>query len=466
MTTTLKLLLVLGVGLVIGVIIDRAFGARATRPVPTTNTAATPSAAPTRKLLYYRHPMGLGDNSPVPKKDEMGMDYVAVYEDGAPKTTVPTPGLVSISPEKIQTLGVTTTEVVLRSVTRSVRSNGVLRVDETGMRVVAPRFEGWIERLVANQTGQVVRRGDPLMYVYSPELVSAQREYLIASSGTHALAEGEPAAQRGLTALRAGALDRLRNWGVAEGDVRAITSRVEALHTLPVRSPVDGIVLEKMAVEGMRFMPGETLFRIGDLSRIWVIAEVFEQDLGAVRLEQDATIFLDAFPTERFSGRVTFIAPQINAETRTARVRLELANPGLRLKPDMYARVEFVADKSPPMAAVPNSAILDSGKHRVVLVDQGQGRFEPREVQTGVQADGFTAIESGVASGERVVTSANFLIDAESNLNAALGSLGGHAAHGGQAPAKADQAPKPDAVPQNSPGTSTDTKPHTEHGGH
>ncbi len=369
---------------------------------PAPAAPAPTDAAGGRRILYYRNPMGLPDTSPVPKTDAMGMTYVPVYADED------TSGTVSISADKVQTLGVRTEAAALRAMTRSVRAVGAVAVDERLEYQVAPRFEAWIETLNADATGAVVRRGDGLMQVYSPELVLAQEEYLSA---------------RGSADLAAASLSRLRNLGIADEEIDRLKSTGKALRTLPYRAEADGVVLEKNAVRGMRFMPGETLYRIADLSKVWVLAEVFEQDLAAIRLGEAAEIAINSLPDRRFTGQVDFIYPTLSAESRTAKLRIELDNPDGLLKPNLYGTVRLAGAGSLPVLAVPDSALLDSGNRQVVLVESGEGRFAPRVVKAGPRADGYVRIDDGLDEGERVVTRANFLIDSESNLRAALGAF-------------------------------------------
>nr|WP_238940191.1 efflux RND transporter periplasmic adaptor subunit [Pseudoroseomonas ludipueritiae] len=366
--------------------------------------APAPSSAGGRgRILYYRNPMGLPDTSPVPKKDSMGMDYIPVYEDEANQPA----GTVTVSPERVQMLGVRTALATERTMTRSIRAVGTIAVDERRLVVVSPRFEGWIQRLLVNETGQPVRRGQPLFEVYSPDLALAEQEYVVA--------------RRLDAGVAAAALARLRNFDLPEEEVARLRRTGTVARTLTLTSPMDGVVLEKAALQGMRFAPGETLFRIGDLSTVWLLADVFEQDLGLVGPGQEASIGLTAYPDRRFTGKVTFVYPTLNAATRTARVRIEILNPEQLLKPDMYATVEIAAPLgSTPMVAVPDSAVLDSGTRQAVLVERAPGRYEPRSVQTGRRADGLVEIRQGIKAGERVVVGANFLIDAESNLRAAL----------------------------------------------
>ncbi|MCO6416157.1 efflux RND transporter periplasmic adaptor subunit [Siccirubricoccus sp. KC 17139] len=382
------------------------------------------AAAPARassgghgRILYYRNPMGLPDTSPVPKKDSMGMDYIPVYEDEANQPT----GTVTVSPERVQMLGVRTEAAAERTMTRSIRAVGTIAVDERRLAVVAPRFEGWIQRLLVNETGQPVRRGQPLFEVYSPELAAAEQEYVIARQAEGAMAHADPAMRSGTAGIAAAALARLRNFDLPAEEVVRLRRTGRVSRTLTLTAPMDGVVLEKVAIQGMRFAPGDTLYRIADLSTVWLLADVFEQDLGLVGPGQEASIAITAYPDRRFTGKVTFVYPTLNAATRTAKVRIEIPNPEQLLKPDMYATVEVAAPLgSTPVVAVPDSAVLDSGTRQVVLVERAPGRYEPRPVATGRRADGQVEIRQGIRAGERVVVGANFLIDAESNLRAAL----------------------------------------------
>lgn len=381
----------------------------------------TAQAKQERRILYYRNPMGLPDTSPVPKKDPMGMDYIPVYE-GEAEAAPAAAGQVVISTEKVQKLGVRTEAATTRELGRVVRAAGRIEIDERRVHAVSPKFEGWVERLHVNATGQPVAKGQPLFDVYSPELVSAQREYAIAAQGVASLRDASPEAQAGMRQLVESSLMRLRNWDIPEAQIQALAKSGEARRTLTLRAPVSGIVLEKKALAGIRFMPGEPLYQIADLSSVWVVADVFEQDIAQVASGAPATITLSAFPGEKFIGRVGYVYPTLNEQTRTIPVRVELPNPGLKLKPAMYAQMEL-AVKGGSALTVPVSAVIDSGTRRIVLVQVGEGRFEPREVVLGARSDNYVAVLEGVTEGEPVVVAANFLIDAESNLKAALGSL-------------------------------------------
>jgi Cu(I)/Ag(I) efflux system membrane fusion protein len=376
------------------------------------------------KILYYRNPMGHPDTSPVPKKDSMGMDYIPVHEgEESPSGS----SIVKISNEKIQKLGVKTEMAAPRELARTVRAMATVQPDERRLHAVAPKFEGWIHKLYVNATGQPVRKGDALLEVYSPELITAQHEYLIGRKGMqHAAAEGSPEGGEAMQRLAESTLHRLRNWDISEADLRALQQEGEVKHYVTLRSRASGVVLEKPAIEGNRFMPGEMLYRIADLSRVWMLADVFEQDLGLVDRGQSATIRMVAYPDKVFSGEVTFIYPTVAPETRTAKVRIELPNKEGLLKPDMYGRVELVSlQGKKKVLAVPDSAVLDTGTRRLVLVALGEGRYEPREVRLGMRGDGYVEVLDGLTAGEAVVVSANFLIDAESNLKAALDGFNG-----------------------------------------
>jgi Cu(I)/Ag(I) efflux system membrane fusion protein len=386
------------------------------------DTAAGVAAAPEkggRKILYYRNPMGLPDTSPTPKKDSMGMDYIPVYE-GEDQAS----GGVKISEAKVQKLGVRSVPVERRSLDAVVRAAGRVEVDERRLATVTSKFEGYVERLFVNATGQHVARGAPLFEAYSPELLATQREYAIAAQGLAQVRGADETTVAGMKRLADSALERLRNWDVTDEQIAQLAAGGQPQRALTFRAPASGYVIERKATQGMRFMPGEVLYQLADLSTVWVIAEVAEQDIGRVRTGLAARARLDAYPGQDFAGRITYIYPLLSADTRTAQVRVELPNPQGRLKPAMYAQVEIAVAGSPQLV-VPTSAVIDNGTRRVVLVDQGEGRFEPRDVKLGARGDEYTAVIEGVREGERVVTSATFLLDSEANLKASLGALTG-----------------------------------------
>jgi membrane fusion protein, copper/silver efflux system len=382
---------------------------------PATNTAASP-AKMERNLLYYRNPMGLPDTSPVPKKDAMGMDYVPVYEGEAE-----TGGnaAINLSNDKVQKLGVKSEAAAMRELDRTLRVTGRIEVNERRTYAISPKFEGWVEHLYVNTTGQTVAKGQPLFEVYSPELVSAWGEYDLALKGLASLKDADAEAKAGMQQLADASHARLKNWNITDSPNTLSADKLR----VTFRSPVTGIVLEKKAVQGMRFMPGETLYQIADLSTLWVIAEVNEQDIGQVRIGNSAQITVDAWPDRKFDGKVDFIYPTLSSTTRTVQVRIELNNPKGVLKPAMFANAQIDVGKRGKVLTVPTSAVIDSGTRQVVLVRLAEGRFEPRPVTLGKRSDSVVEVLDGVKEGEQVVTSANFLLDSESNLKAALSGM-------------------------------------------
>lgn len=417
----------------------RKGGEHGVSATPVQSAAAPAAESKPRKLLFYRNPMGLPDTSPTPKKDPMGMDYIAVYE-GEQDDEPAAANQIRISTDKVQKLGVRTETAKLRSLDRVVRAAGRIAPDERRIYAITPKFEGYVERLHVNVTGQPVGKGQPLFEVYSPELVSAQREYAIAAQGVDSLKDAGGEAQRGMRQLADSSLMRLKNWDISEEQLKALAKSGETKRTLTFRSPVAGIVTEKKALQGMRFMPGEALYQVADLSAVWVVADVFEQDIGLIKSGAKATVRINAYPDKAFAGAITYVYPTLNAETRTVPVRVEVANASQLLKPGMFAQVELPVAGKGAVVTIPTSAVIDSGTRRIVLIQAGEGRFEPREVKLGARSDTYVEVIDGVKDGEPVVVAANFLIDAESNLKAAVGGFG-HASHGGGATAPAQAAP-------------------------
>jgi Cu(I)/Ag(I) efflux system membrane fusion protein len=359
-----------------------------------------------RKILYYRNPMGLPDTSPTPKKDSMGMAYIPVYEgedadDGSS---------FKVSLDRVQRAGVRTEAAEMRHIVRPVRAPGVARLDERSLRIVSLRSDGFVEKLFVSETGRQVRAGEPLFRVYSAQIVSAEVDYRTATTYGNRGPRDEQAA-----------VQRLKNLDVPDAVIQSLRQGASPLMSIDWPSPATGVVLEKKVIEGQMAKAGEELFRIADLSRLWVIADVPEQDLGGIDIGASATVTFRTYPTEPRTGRVTFILHEIDARTRTGKVRIELENADLRLKHEMYADVA-IGSGADHLArlAVPASAVIDSGTRQVVLIERGEGRFEPRAVKLGVKGEDFVEVREGVRAGEKVVVSANFLLDAESNLKAAL----------------------------------------------
>jgi Cu(I)/Ag(I) efflux system membrane fusion protein len=357
-----------------------------------------------RKIIGYRNPMGLPDVSPVPKKDSMGMDYLPIYEGEEEGSSV------KVSLDRIQRSGVRSEAVEMRTIAQPVRAPGVAKPDERTLRTVTLRADGFIEALYANETGKHVRAGEPLFRVYSPQIVSAEIDYRTAISAPGRGPRDE-----------AGAIQKLKNLDVPEPVIAQLRANPNPSLSIDWPSPVSGIVMEKKVVEGQMVRAGEEMLRLADLSKIWVIASVAEQDMGMIKVGASAKISFRAFPDEPFEGHVTFVLHELDMASRTGKVRIEVDNPEHRIKHEMYADVEISGGSGDsPRLAVPTSAVIDSGSRQVVIVDRGEGRFEPRAVKLGIQGDGFVEIRDGLKVGEKVLVAANFLIDAESNLKAAL----------------------------------------------
>jgi membrane fusion protein, copper/silver efflux system len=383
-----------------------------------TETVTTPASAEQsgpasskRKILYYRNPMGHPDTSPVPKKDPMGMDYIAVYADDEDD-----PNTVKVSLDKIQRSGVRTEKVATRPLTRTVRGIGTVEHDESLLWIVTVRSDGYVEDLFVNKTGQHVREGEPLFRFYSPQIQLAQADLVVAMRAEGASAKSDTSRNV------AGAIQRLRNLGVPDSRIDEVRNSLTNPRTIDWASPATGDVIEKKVIEGQRVAAGDELFRIADHANVWVVAEVAEADIAAIKVGSPATVTLRASAGEPHEGVVSFIYPEMmKPETRTISVRIELPNPDGNIKTGMYADVLFRAGEGDaPATAIPDSAIIDSGTRQIVLVAKGEGRFEPREVKLGRRGEGYTEVTSGLELGEEVVTSATFLIDAESNLKAAL----------------------------------------------
>ena len=366
--------------------------------------ASAPEAAPAdRKIKYYRNPMGLPDVSPTPTKDSMGMDYLPVYEGDESDD-----GSIKLSAGKIQRTGVKSEPAAPRVIRTIIRAPGTIQLDERRASIVSLRFEGFVDSVENVTTGDHVHKGQALMRVYGPSLSAAAAEYLSVLNGS-----------LGSQALK-GARRRLENLSVPEKVIVEIERTRELPPSVPWLAPQDGEIIERAAVNGMRAGPGDVLFRIVDHQVVWVLVDVAERELDRIAIGQTVDVHPRAFAHRTFSGKVTLIYPHLNAQTRTARVRIELPNPDELLRPEMYVDAEINTGSSEPVLAVPDSAVLDTGSRQAVFVDKGDGRLEPRDVKLGQRGNGYVEIREGVAEGEPVVVSANFLIDAESNLKAAL----------------------------------------------
>jgi RND family efflux transporter MFP subunit len=379
-------------------------------------------AAAGRKVAYYRNPMDPSIHSATPAKDSMGMDYVPVYEDELRGTAAAVQGraTVTLTPQRRQMLGLRSEEVKRARLSRSIRTVGRMTPDERRLHHVHTKFEAYVEHLYVDFTGKLVRKGEPLLSLYSPELVATQQEYLLAYRAQKRLREsGIAAVAKGGVDLLEAARQRLLLWDIRPADIESLEKTGEAKRTLDLYSDIDGYVVAKMALHGMRVTPADTLFDIADLSRLWVLADVYESDLSSVRLGMQADVVVPYLPGRRWSGAVTYVNPTVEEKTRTVKVRIEVENRGMELKPEMFADVFLQSDLGAGLV-VPESAVIDAGDRRLVFLDRQDAGLEPREVQLGVKlGDGYQVL-SGLANGDRVVTSANFLLDSESSLKAAL----------------------------------------------
>jgi RND family efflux transporter MFP subunit len=363
-----------------------------------------------RKLKYYKSTMNPGEISPSPRKDSMGMDMVPVYED---ESTAAESQTIAVDPVTTQNMGIRTGVVRRGPLRRTIRTVGVIDYDETGLTDVTTKFKGWVEKLFVDATGQQVHRGEPLFEIYSPELYSAQREYLLAATGRTNAPAGN--------SLRNSALTKLRFFDISDAQIAELERSQEPRKTLQIVAPQDGFVVEKAVVEGQMVDAGMKLYRLANLGLVWVQAQIYEQDLAFIHLGQEASVTLSYLPGREFRGRVTYIYPNVDEKTRTGRVRMEFHNPGYFLKPGMFAAVEVASELDPSALLVPDMAILRSGEKNTVFVELGTGKFEPRNVTLGPQAENDNyQVLSGLSEGEHIVTSGQFMLDSESQLREAI----------------------------------------------
>jgi len=376
---------------------------------------AAASASGERKIKYYKSTMNPGETKPVPGKDSMGMDMVPVYEDEAGAAGG---SIIQVDPVTTQNMGIRTATVMRGPLRRAIRTVGVIDYNETALADVNTKFKGWIEKLHANATGQLVMRGDPLFEVYSPDLYSAQREYLLAlEQGTNT---------PGAATLKTSALTKLKYYDISDEQIAELDRTHEPRKALRIAAPQDGFVVEKMVVEGQMVEPGMKMYRLADLGLVWVQAQIYEQDLPFIKLGQEATVTLSYLPDREFRGRVTYIYPNVDEKTRTVRVRMEFHNPGYFLKPGMFATVEVISELEPSALLIPDSAILRSGEKTTVFAALDGGRFEPRTVTLGPQAENDQyEVLAGLKEGERIVTSGQFMLDSESQLREAIQKMAG-----------------------------------------
>jgi Cu(I)/Ag(I) efflux system membrane fusion protein len=379
---------------------------------PASATAASTAAPGERRVLYWYDPMVPGSKFDKPGKSPfMDMQLVPKYADATASAAA-----ITLSPEAVRAAGVAVVPVSRRPLARTVRAVGTLEADETGLARVSARVGGRIEKLYADFTGQTVLAGAPLYSLYSPDLVATQHEYLLALENRRKLSGATPEAVRAADDLVSASRDRLRLWGIAPAQIAALEASGKPELSLVFSSPITGTVLQKMVVEGQYVTEGGELYALADLSRVWLEVRVYEYELGALRVGQPAKATFSALPGRTFPGRIAFIDPVVDRDTRSARVRIDLANPRGDLKPGMFgdARLEIPEAAS---LVIPRSALIDTGQRRIVYVETAPNTFSPRPVETGAWSGDLVAVLEGLHEGERVVAAANFFIDSQSQLS-------------------------------------------------
>ncbi len=361
--------------------------------------------------------MGVGSVTPANAQHEGQSAPATAQKQAAPPAEAPT---VEIPLDKQKMMGVKTVTVALRRIGKTIRTVGRVEYDERKLATVNIKYEAWIEKLHADYTGMHVKKGEPLAEVYSPELLATQQEFLNTLRWAKSSGEAKEGAVSGMLTRDAGAIiaaarQRLRLWDITDEQVKLIEETGATVRTVTLVSPLDGTVVQKNAIQGMRVMPGEKLFDIADLSSVWITADLYEQDLALITPGETALINLSVLPGKELSAKIEFVYPALTGEARTVKVRMTVPNPGGRLKPQMFANVDITVGMGNRLA-VPDDAVLDTGTRQIVYVDKGEGYFEPRDVKLGMRADGFREVLSGLKSGEKVARSATFLIDSEAQL--------------------------------------------------
>jgi len=373
-----------------------------------------------REILFYRNPMNPTITSPVPARDEMGMDYVPVYADEADNVAAQGP-TVFVNPVVVQNMNIQTELVERQDLEREIRTVGYLEYDQERMVTVTTKYSGWVEKVYVNYVGEPVERGEPLFEIYSPELLQTEEELLSAMEYANQFDINSTEAGRRARALVDAARERLRHWDIAPEQIEHLITTGEVFRTLQVVAPASGLVMKRMpGLEGMAVQPGMEVYHIADLRSLWLSVEIFEHQLSEIDIGSKAEVELTYFPGEVFSGTVRYIEPEFSEATRTLKMKIEIPNPGERLRAGMFGTVRFHPVLAHQVLVVPTQAVLRTGQRNVVIVDLGEGTFEPREVKIGHEGGGRVEIMEGLDEGERIVTSSQFLIDSESSLQAAV----------------------------------------------
>ncbi len=428
------------------------------------NSKTTIDTKSERKILYYRNPMDPTQTSPTPKKAPDGMDYVPVYSNEETKSgekkiayykdpmhpwyTSNKPGIapdcgmelvpvyegesdvqgIKIDPVVVQNIGVRVETAKKQKLQKIIRTTAKIDYDERKVTTVTTKIMGWVEKLYVDYTGQYVKKGQPLFEIYSPELVSTQEEYLQAIRYLKKVSQGSKEVLDGAQELVNSAKRRLFYWDISEKDINEIEKNNSPKKTLTIYSPVNGIVVEKMVYQGQQVMAGMDLYKIADLSVVWAMADIYQMDLPWIKLGQNVDLELSYLPGKIFQGKVTYIYPFLNEETKTVKIRTEARNTSnYDFKPGMFATAKFVSPVSINAIVVPSQAIIRSGERNIAVISLGGGYFDPREVKLGVESEGLVQVIEGIREGENIVVSSQFLIDSESNLKAAIQQMSGHA---------------------------------------
>lgn len=375
------------------------------------------ASAGEQKVKYWQAPMDPTYISDVPGKSPMGMDLIPVYENEATGGA-----MITIDPTTVQNMGVRTAAVSRGDLSRTIRTVGLVSYEESKQYIVNAKIAGWVEKLYVAETGQHVAKGQKLLEIYSPELMSAQQELLLARDNYHSLQQSSFAtiaesAERLLQSSR----KRLQLWDVSDQQIARLEKTGEVRKTVVLYAPYDGIVTMKMVNEGMYVKPGMTLFNLADLSRVWVLADLYEYQLPWVKVGQQARVTLPYVKDREFTAHINYLYPYVEAKTRTVKARIAFDNPALELRPDMYVTVHLQGEQVQGVLLIPQQAVLYSGEKQTVFVAQQGGRFEPRLVKTGLQGEnGMVEVLQGLFEGEHVVTSSQFMLDSESKLREAI----------------------------------------------
>jgi multidrug efflux pump subunit AcrA (membrane-fusion protein) len=414
----MKLVKILFGLIVVGAAFAGGYIVRATTPDHSAKASRStePSRSTERRILYYVDPMHPAYRSERPGiAPDCGMKLEPVYEDGQPRAASPrppSPNAFHVAPERQQLIGVKFATVEVSGATRTIRTVGKVAVDETRVGHVHTRIDGWIEQVFVDFTGDVVKKGEPMLTIYSPEMLASEEELLLAARARDVMPSLFDAARR-----------RLQLWDLSEDQIQQVIRTGQPIRSITVHAPMAGFVTERNAFPNQKVTPDSDLYTITDLSRIWIIADVFESDITSIKAGDPAYVIFANASAPSIAAKVSYIQPQVDAMTRTLKVRLDANNPGLRMKPEMFVNVEFGVAIAPQLT-VPAEAVLDTGDHQTVFVDLGNGYLEPRQVVAGERFGDRVTITRGLSAGERVVASGTFLIDSESQLTAAVRAMG------------------------------------------